>query len=99
MAVSGKQFEHCGKLHFMKTAAFTSSSDKFRPMFVSGFKPSPGKGRVQATSIVLKTATDPKRQHAAIGKLMKMCKASAVVTNASRGITAEMRRDRDRGHE
>lgn len=99
MTVSGKEFERCCKLNFMKNAAFTSSSDKFRPMFVSGFKPSLGKGRVQATSIVLKTATDPKRQHAAIGKLMKMCKGSAVVTNASRGITAEVRRDRDRGHE
>lgn len=52
-----------------------------------------------ATSIVLKTATDPKRQHAAIGKLLKMCRASTVVANASRGITAEVRRDRDRGHE
>ena len=68
-------------------------------MFVSGFKPSLGKGRVQATSIVWKTATDPKRQHAVIGTLMKMCKASAVVTNASRAITAEVRGDRDRGHE
>ena len=85
-------------MHFMKTAAFTSSPDKLRPMFVSGPKPSLGIGRVQATSIVLKTATDPKRQHAAIGKLMKMCKGSAVVTNASRGITAEVRRDRDCGH-
>ena len=83
----------------MKTAAaFTSSPDKLGHMLVSGFTPSLGKGRVQVTSIVLKTATDPKRQHAAIGKLMKMCKASAVVTNASRGITVEVRRDRDRGH-
>ena len=83
----------------MKTAAITPSPTKLGHMLVSGYTPSPGKGRVQATSIVLKTATDPKRQHAAIGKLMKMCKASAVVTNASRGITAEVRRDRDRSHE
>ena len=52
-----------------------------------------------ATSFVLKTSTDAKRQHAAIGKLVKMCKASAVVAVASRGITAEVRKDRDRGHE
>lgn len=84
----------------MKTAtAITPSPNKLGQMHVSGFTPSLGKGRVQATSILLKTATDPKRQHAAIGKLMKMCKASAVVTNASRGITVEVRRDRDRGHE
>lgn len=63
---------------------------------MSGFTPSLGKGRVQATAIVLKTATDPERQHAAIGKLMKMCKASAVAANASRDITAEVRSDRDR---
>lgn len=66
---------------------------------MSGFTAAAGKARQQATSIVLKTATDPKRQHAAIGKLVKMCKTSAVVTTASQGITAEVRRDRDRGHE
>ena len=55
--------------------------------------------RQQATSIVLKTAIDLKRQHAAIGKLVKMCRASSVVTVASQGITAEVRRDRDRGHD
>ena len=83
----------------MKTAAaFTPSPNKPGHMLVSGFKPSLGKGRVQATSIVLKTAADPKRQHAAIGKLVTMCKASAVVPNARRGITAEVRRDRDRSH-
>jgi len=68
-------------------------------MQVSGFTAAKGKLRQQATSIVLKTATDPKRQHAAIGKLLKMCRASAVATSANRGITAEVRRDRDRGHE
>jgi hypothetical protein len=68
-------------------------------MRISGIAPSPSSGRQMATSIVLKTATDPKRQHAAIGKLVKMCRASTVVANASRGITAEVRRDRDRGHE
>jgi hypothetical protein len=80
-------------------AASTTLPAKPGQMLVSGFSPLQGKARLQATSIVLKTATDPKRQHAAISKLMKMCKASAVVTNASRGITAEVRRDRDRSHE
>lgn len=56
-------------------------------------------GRAQPTLLVLKTTTDAKRQHVAIGKLVKMCKASPVVTNASRGITAEVRKDRDRGHD
>ena len=78
--VPGQQFEHCCKLDSMKTAAITPSPTRLGHMLVSGFTPSLGKGRVQATSIVLKTATDPKRQHAAIGKLMKMCKASAVVS-------------------
>lgn len=57
------------------------------------------KGKLRPTSVVLKTATDARRQHLAIGKLVKMCKASPVVANASRGITAEVRRDRDRGHD
>ncbi|WP_332776545.1 hypothetical protein [Polaromonas sp.] len=56
-------------------------------------------GKPLATSVVLKTKPDARRQHAAIVKLMKMCQASPVVKNASRGITAEVRRDRDRGHE
>lgn len=64
-----------------------------------GVVPTMGKNRVQATSLVLKTAADPKRQHAAIGKLVKMCRESPVVANASRGITAEVRKDRDRGHD
>jgi hypothetical protein len=83
----------------MKTAASNHTTAKPANMLVSGVTPSNGKGRVQATSIVLKTSSDPMRQHAAINKLIKMCKASAVVTNANRGITAEVRRDRDRGHE
>jgi hypothetical protein len=62
-------------------------------------EPFQGKGRVQATSIVLKNTTDSKRQHVAIGKLMQMCRESEVVTAVSRGITAEVRRDRDRGHD
>ena len=57
------------------------------------------KGKLRPTSVVLKTATDARRQHLAITKLVRMCKASPVVANASRGITAEVRRDRDRGHE
>lgn len=64
-----------------------------------GFSAGQGRLRQQATSIVLKTAIDLKRQHSAIGKLVKMCRASPVVTVASQGITAEVRRDRDRGHE
>lgn len=56
-------------------------------------------GKPLATSLVLKTKPDARKQHAAIAKLVKMCKASPVVKNASRGITAEVRRDRDRGHE
>ena len=92
VAMPGQKFEHCCKLESMKTAAaVTPSPTKLGHMLMSGFTPSLGKGRVQATSIILKTVTDPKRQHAAIGKWMKMCKASAVVTNASRGVTAEVR--------
>ena len=72
---------------------------KAGPVRVSGISPSQSSGRQMATSFVLKTSTDAKRQHAAIGKLVKMCKASAVVAVASRGITAEVRKDRDRGHE
>ena len=85
----------------MKAASTSalSSHAKDVPVRVSGVTPSHSNGRPMATSIVLKTATDPKRQHAAIGKLMKMCRASAVVAQASRGITAEVRRDRERGHE
>lgn len=56
-------------------------------------------GRLRPTSVVLHTATNAKRQHNAIGKLLKMCKASPVVDRASQGITAEVRKDRDRGHE
>ena len=57
------------------------------------------KGKFRPTSVVLKTAVDARRQHLAIGKLVKMCKASPVVATASRGITAEVRKDRDRGHD
>jgi len=56
-------------------------------------------GRLRPAVVVLQAATDAKRQHAAIGRLVKMCKASPVVDKASRGITAEVRKDRDRGHE
>ena len=52
-----------------------------------------------ATSIVLKTRPDAKQQSAAIASLVKMCKQSPVVATARGGITAEVRRDRDRGHE
>jgi hypothetical protein len=84
----------------MKTAtASTLSAAKPGHMLLSGFSPSVGKAHAQATSMVLKTTADPKRQHAAIKKLIKMCQASPVVINASKGITAEVRRDRDRGHE
>ena len=54
-------------------------------------------GKPSATSIVLMTQADTQKQHAAIAKLLKMCQASPV-TSASRGITAEVRRDRNRGH-
>ena len=57
------------------------------------------KGKLRPTSVVLKTATDAQRQHLAIAKLVRICRGSPVVANASRGITAEVRRDRDRGHE
>lgn len=53
--------------------------------------------RTRATCIVLKKPTTPKRQHAAIRKLVEMCRASTVVTDAGRGITAEVRKDRDHG--
>lgn len=61
--------------------------------------PSAQMGRLRPTSVVLHTATNARRQHAAIGKLLKMCKASPVVDKASQGITAEVRKDRERGHE
>lgn len=84
----------------MKTATVSNlSAAKPRHMLSSGFSPSVGKANAQATSIVLKTTADPKRQHAAINKLIKMCRTSPVVTHASKGITAEVRRDRDRGHD
>ncbi len=76
-----------------------------RKAFTPGFipmgeaVPSAQMGRLRPTSVVLHTATNTKRQHTAIGKLLKMCKASAVVERASQGITAEVRKDRDRGHE
>lgn len=66
---------------------------------VHGFKPGQGKARQQPTTIVLRSSIDLKRQHLAIGKLMKMCRESAVASVASQGITAEVRKDRDRGHE
>lgn len=66
---------------------------------VPGALPTSGKGETRATSIILKTAVNAKRQHAAIGRLVQMCRESAVVTHASRGITAEVRRDRDHGHD
>ena len=47
---------------------------------------------------MLKSATHVEWQHTAIGKLVKMCKESAVST-AAKGITTEVRRDRDRGHD
>ena len=55
-------------------------------------------GKPAATSVVLKTKADMQRQHAAITKLLKMCQASPVVKRADQGITAEVRRDRNRGH-
>ncbi|TXT39934.1 MAG: hypothetical protein FD135_1750 [Comamonadaceae bacterium] len=81
------------------TATSTNAPSQAGQVHLSGFTTKPGKVRQQATSIVLKTTADPQRQHAAIAKLMKMCKASAVVATASQGITAEVRRDRDRGHD
>lgn len=53
---------------------------------------------VVAASLVRKSKANRQRQHAAIAKLLKMCQTSPVVTLASQGITAEVRRDRDRGH-
>lgn len=50
-----------------------------------------GKTHAQATSIVLKITADPKRQHAASNKLIKMCKTSPLVTTASKEITAQVR--------
>lgn len=55
-------------------------------------------GKPAATSVVLKTKADTQKQHAAIAKLLKMCQTSPVVKRADQGITAEVRRDRDRGH-
>jgi hypothetical protein len=84
----------------MKTAAsFTAKPAKPGFFPIPGIAPAQGKGRTQATSIVLKTTTDPKRQHAAIGKLVQMCRESEVVAVVSRGITAEVRRNRDRGND
>jgi hypothetical protein len=83
----------------MKTAAsFNAKPAKpgFFPM--PGITPALGKGRMQATSIVLKTSTTSKRQHAAIGKLVQMCRESEVASVVSQGITAEVRRDRNWGH-
>ena len=81
------------------TSSSETAPSKAGLVQLSGFTAAQGKVRQQATSIVLRTTTDLKRQHAAIGKLVKMCRASTVVTTASRGITAEVRRDRDIGHE
>lgn len=39
-------------------------------------------GRLRPAVVVLQAATDAKRQHAAIGRLVKMCKASPVVDKA-----------------
>ena len=66
---------------------------------MSGFAPTQSRGRTQSTAIVLKTAIDTKRQHAAIGKLVKMARSSVVVTNASWGITAEVQSNRERGNQ
>ena len=55
-------------------------------------------GKPAATSVVLKTKADTQKQHAAIAKLLKMCQTSPVVKRADQGITAEVRRDRNRGH-
>ena len=55
-------------------------------------------GKPAAISVVLKTKADTQKQHAAIAKLLKLCQASPVVKRADQGITAEVRRDRDRGH-
>jgi hypothetical protein len=42
---------------------------------------------------------DANRQRVAIGKLVELCKASPVTARASQGITVEVRKDRDRGHD
>ena len=58
-------------------------------------------GKPAATSVVLSTKAtkaNSQKQHAAIAKLLKMCQTSPVVKRADQGITAEVRRDRDRGH-
>ena len=55
-------------------------------------------GKPAATSVVLKTKADTPKQHAAIAKLLKMCQTSPVVKRADQGITAEVRRDRNRAH-
>ena len=81
------------------TPSSTNAASQAAQVHLSGFTTKSGKAHQQATSIVLKTTADPKRQHAAIAKLVKMCRAPAVVANASQGITAEVRRDRDRGHD
>jgi hypothetical protein len=81
------------------TSSSETTPSKTGLLQVSGFNAGQGRVRQQATSIVLKTTIDLKRQHSAIGELVKMCRASSVVTVASQGITAEVRRDRDRGHE
>lgn len=79
------------------TASPATTAPNVGLVHLPGFATASGKARPQATSIVLKTTADPKRQHAAIAKLVKMCIASAVVATASQGITAEVRRDRDHG--
>ena len=54
-------------------------------------------GKPALASMMLKNQADARKQHAAIAKLLKMCHSSPV-TSTSQGITAEVRRDRDRGH-
>jgi hypothetical protein len=82
----------------MKTVTATPMRAKLGTMVLPDLSPPPGKAQARTTSIVVKTTVDKKRQHAAIAKLVKICRASDVIANASRGITAEVRRDRDRGH-
>ena len=55
-------------------------------------------GKPAPTSAVLEPKADKQKQHAAIAKLLKMCQTSPVVKRADQGITAEVRRDRNRGH-
>ena len=84
----------------MKTAVVSNlPTNPSRHVLLSSFSPSAPKTRSQLSSIVLKADTDAKRQHAAIKKLIKMCQTSPVVSSASKGITAEVRKDRDHGHE